>query len=521
MTSRASTPTPPRPTLEELFRESVGEMLRLAAHGLGVKFGIARFAGEDAIVNDPDAPVEEEARLAAMEATDGGRFYAAVKLVDSAGQPRGRVGFLDSRVQALTDSERRTLIALGHALTRVLEMRDLALHGRDSDVTNRRQLEQELEQLNRLSRLGRLAAQVAHEFNNVMMGIQPAVEVIRRLGAENPQIVRMTDLISSSVSRGKGITSDILRFGRPARLSLRPLSTEELFRPIAGEIQSLLPNGITLQLELPQLPLSICGDREQLSQTLINLALNARDAMPAGGGTLTIGARPGHEHTAYSVAEIPNSEAFVHINVTDTGKGISSEDLPYIFEPLFTTKKTGTGLGLSVVYQVVTGHGGHIFVETKRDQGTTFHLFIPRALPRPAANRAERPVAPASPPKPRVLVVEDEVNIATGLRWVLEAEGMTVHVVGRVADVVPAIEEFDPEVMLLDVSLPDGDGRTVYQLVSGRGLQVIFMTGSLGAHELIESGHGAVPVLLKPYGVDELLRAIYDVVPIPPAQPAP
>jgi CheY-like chemotaxis protein len=317
-------------------------------------------------------------------------------------------------------------------------------------------------------------------------------------------------MVCTSISRGKRITSDILRFGRPAQLSLRSVDVRDLLRKAADEIRPLLPEGVRLNLELPEAPLYAHADSAQLSQVLINLGLNARDAMQGKSGTLTLGARPG-QHAARSVSNISNSEDFIHINVTDTGEGISAEDLPFIFEPLFTTKKTGTGLGLSVVYQVVTGHGGHIFVDTKRDIGTTFHLFVPASLEESAAVTHQTTEGQTSPPKPRVLIVEDEQAIATGLRWTLEAEGMTVHVVGLAAEVVPAVEAFKPDVLLLDLSLPDGDGRTVYKQIAGR-LPVIFSTGSLGEHDLVASGHGNVAVLLKPYTGDELLRTIYQTL---------
>ncbi len=159
----------------------------------------------------------------------------------------------------------------------------------------------------------------------------------------------------------------------------------------------------------------------------------------------------------------------------------------------------------------MTGHGGHIFVDTKRGAGTTFHLFIPASLEEKAADADQTASAPASPTKPRVLIAEDEHAIATGLRWTLEAEGMTVHVVGLAREVIPAIDAFKPDVMLLDLSLPDGDGRDVYEQIAGR-LPVIFSTGSLGERDLVASGHGNVVVLMKPYTSDELLRTVHRIL---------
>ncbi|HEX9502222.1 MAG TPA: PAS domain S-box protein, partial [Thermoanaerobaculia bacterium] len=176
-----------------------------------------------------------------------------------------------------------------------------------SDITDRKRLEQELEQLNRLTSLGRLAAQVAHEFNNVMMGIQTPVDLIRRRTSADPQLTRFTDMIGASIGRGKRITADILRFGRPAQLALRSVDVRDLLTKTADELRPLLPEKTRLSLDLPEAPLHMHADASQLSQVLINLGLNAKDAMLGKGGTLTLGARPGSEHTARSACTIPNS----------------------------------------------------------------------------------------------------------------------------------------------------------------------------------------------------------------------
>lgn len=378
------------------------------------------------------------------------------------------------------------------------------------DVTDRRRLKQELEQLNRLSSLGRLSAQVAHEFNNVLMGIQPAVDVLRRKVGHDEHMLNMTELIASSISRGKRITNDILRFGRPAQLALKPIDVAEFLCQATAEIRPLLGAPVKLVLQSPEVPLTVSADRAQLAQVLINMALNANDAM-SNSGTLTIGARPGDQHST-STVELPNSHEFVHINITDSGEGIPSEDLPYIFEPLFTTKRTGTGLGLSVVYQVITGHGGRIYVESKRGEGTTFHLFLPLAIAPQRDPESEIRRTSAVRTKPRVLIVEDETAVATGLRWILEAEGIVVHVVGLAADVIPAVDAFRPDVILLDLSLPDGDGRAVYEQIAPRHLPVIFSTGSASERELAETDRLNVPTLHKPYTADDLLRIIYEVL---------
>ncbi len=229
------------------------------------------------------------------------------------------------------------------------------------DVTERKKIDREVAQAQRLSTLGRVAAQVAHEFNNALMGIQSNAEVLRRRLAQNAELHPALDGITTSLVRAKQITSDILEFGRPPRLDLRSVRADDIVRQTLEEIGPQLPATIRVNAELTEVS-PILADSSRLSQVLVNLALNAKDAMAKTGGTLTI---------ATSV-----EGDGVHFKVTDTGEGIPPENLDRIFEPLFTTKKKGSGLGLSVVHQIVTAHGGHIFVQSEIGKGTTFDIGI-------------------------------------------------------------------------------------------------------------------------------------------------
>ncbi len=371
------------------------------------------------------------------------------------------------------------------------------------DITDRKRMEQELRQLDRLTSLGRLSAQVAHEFNNVMMGIQAIVEAIRRQAPSDAALIRFTDVIAASLKRGKQITTDILRFGRPAHLAPRPVVVQELMQQAAEEVRPTLGEKIMLELSAPDTPLHVRADPAQLTQVLINLALNARDAMEPRGGTLTFEARRARE------GEIARAETFIHIVVSDTGSGIAPDDLPYIFEPLFTTKQRGTGLGLSVVFQIVAAHEGHVSVDSEPGSGTTFHLFIP-AVEAPSPREAP----PAGKPNPRqslrLLLVEDEETVATGVRWSLEAAGIEVRTVARAAEVMSAVLEFLPDIMVLDLSLPDGDGRDVYERVSAAfPIPVIFSSGHASEADIARLNQPSrTAFLMKPYPTEELLEAI-------------
>lgn len=230
------------------------------------------------------------------------------------------------------------------------------------DVTERKKMAREAAQAQRLSSLGRVTAQVAHEFSNTLMGIQANAEVLRRRLPENAALRPALEGIATSLARARQITSDILEFGRVPRLDLRSVRPDDVVRQTVEEIAPQMPATIRVNVVRSETP-SISADPNRLSQVLLNLALNAKDAMAKSGGILTI---------ATSV----EGDA-VHFKVTDTGEGIAPENVDLIFEPLFTTKKKGSGLGLSVVHQIVTAHKGHIFVDSEVGKGTTFDVAIP------------------------------------------------------------------------------------------------------------------------------------------------
>jgi PAS domain S-box-containing protein len=346
-----------------------------------------------------------------------------------------------------------------------------------NDITERRKLEQKLEQANRVSSLGRLAATVAHEFNNVLMGISPFVEVIRRKPERTAEAL---DQIAGAIGRGKRITAEILRFTRPAELVRVVFAVGPWLRELAAELRPALSAKHRLVVEHVDPSLRVLADRAQLHQVMTNLLLNARDAMP-DGGTVSIAAR--------------RDGRFVHVTVRDTGGGMSEETLRHIFEPLFTTKCTGTGLGLAVAHQVVQRHGGEIFAESTPGAGTTFHLFVPIAAR-------------------RLLIVDDDAAVVAGLAALLELEGIEVDAAGSGAAAIEHLRATRPDVVLLDVGLPDIDGIETYTRIAADdpALPVIFSTGHGETERLrgIERSH--VIALRKPYDVGTLLDAIERVL---------
>ena len=376
-----------------------------------------------------------------------------------------------------------------------------------SDVTERKVLQTELERANRMAGLGNVAATIAHEFNNVLMGIQPSLDLLLRRAAGKADMAEPLSRIGRSVQRGKRIALEVLRFSRPLSAVLAPLPLQPWLRGMADEAAGLLGAAHSVVLDVPPEPLFVNADRELLHQAFLNLIANARDAMTEPG-TLRIEVQRG---TPRGLSLITPGR-FIAVSVSDSGHGMSEETLKHVFEPLFTTKKgSGTGLGLAVVHQIVTAHGGYVFAESRPGHGATFTMFL-------GVGQALVPVPPVPKDRQeclshtRVLLIEDDEAVAAGTVAMLSLEDIETAVVTSGAEAVAAVERFQPTVVILDVGLPDADGRDVFNDLRERwpSLPVIFSTGHAET-----SGVGGeaerVRVLQKPYEIGALLQAIADV----------
>jgi two-component system, cell cycle sensor histidine kinase and response regulator CckA len=387
------------------------------------------------------------------------------------------------------------------------------------DCSDRVLVQEQVEQGRRLNSLSRLAATVSHEFNNVLMGIQPFLHVLQRHGSSDGYVQNIAAQMETSVKRGKQITTEILRFTRPAVPVSEAIGVTQWFREIGSGLRDVLA-GMTLRLEIPP-GMRVAGDRTQLTQVLQNLAMNAREAMTPGSGVLTI--RCGNGTTSrFDFGIVKDAAQYIHISVSDNGKGIAPELLPQIFEPLYTTKRErGTGLGLAIVHQIVRNHNGMIFAESIPGVGTTIHLFLPRAAE--STGPLAEPVharAPVPRTLRRVLIVEDEPAVAEGLAGLLRIHDVDVEVTPRAAMAAAAVARFQPDALILDVALPDGDGIDLYRALAAAhpGLPVVFST----AHEtparlddVLEQPN--VAFLQKPYDESELMEELAKCTAVAPA----
>jgi two-component system cell cycle sensor histidine kinase/response regulator CckA len=398
--------------------------------------------------------------------------------------------------------------------------------GLSIDVTERREMEaalavkeEELRQSQKMEAIGLLAGGIAHDFNNLLTAILGYAELSLVAAEPGDPIAKNLSGIHEAADRAAALTRQLLAFGRRQALQL---TTIDLGEAVEG-VRTLLGRLIGEDVELvtahdPGVP-SICGDPAQVEQIIVNLAVNARDAMP-DGGTLSIRAERVVLDEA-SCAGMPQARpgAFACLSVADTGTGMTDDVVAHIFEPFFTTKgpQAGTGLGLSVIYGNVHQHGGWIDVETAPGNGTTFRIFFPEATER--ARAVEPP--PEAPPAAggageRILLVEDEELVRELAARVLRSKGYEVVDVRTAEEALESVENdgaFD--LVLSDVVLPGMSGVQLAEVIGERspGSRVLLCSGyadrRLQWPIIKERG---IPFLDKPYSVAELLSSVRGVL---------
>ncbi|MBK5259038.1 MAG: PAS domain S-box protein [Thermoanaerobaculia bacterium] len=378
------------------------------------------------------------------------------------------------------------------------------------DLTERNALQEEIEKRERLSGLGRVAASIAHEFNNLLMAIQPFAEMIGR-ASDSPPVTRAAGHIQRAVRRGKAVTQEVLRFTRPIAPVLVPIDVQEWLESIAAELRAVVGRDVTLEYRVAADTSRVSGDRDQLTQVISNLVLNSAQA---GAKNITIAvsnAPPGRR-----MVNALNLDALVRMTVQDDGPGIPQNVLRQIFEPFFSTKRGGTGLGLAIVHQLVRLQGGAIAAESGDEKGTTFEILLPSF-----AAKAEQQPAQIFQPLPaseieigRVLLVEDDESVASGISSLLESEGIAVRIASSGAAGMAELEESLPDAAILDVGLPDMTGIELFQKIRERWpfFPVVFSTGHGDENYARAVDTRAVEFLMKPYDLDTLLASLRSVI---------
>lgn len=388
------------------------------------------------------------------------------------------------------------------------------------DISDRKRLESELQQAQKLEALGRLAGGVAHDFNNLLVAILGHSELMEMELSDDSPLKEHAVEIRRAGERAADLVGQLLAFSRKQVLRMQVIDVVPLIVGSSRMLQRIIGEGIEIRTYVPDSPLFVKADPGQLEQVLLNLATNARDAMP-GGGTLTA------EATGVTLTQSTISPRlrlrpgdYTVISVTDTGAGIPPELLDKVFDPFFTTKTPGkgTGLGLATVYGVVKQSGGDIDVLSEPGYGTVFKVFLPRTHKTPTVATAEPKVSENLGGSETILLVEDDNSVGTLMARVLKGQGYNVLRASDGADALALIkrDKLQFDLLLTDVVMPHMGGLELARNVreTHPALPVLFASGySENAVSQMQPEGGPLDLLQKPFSPRELsdrVRSILD-----------
>jgi PAS domain S-box-containing protein len=391
------------------------------------------------------------------------------------------------------------------------------------DMTERIRLEAQLRQAQKMEAIGQLTGGIAHDFNNILTTIISTAELLGDEVADTPRLAELVRCIDEAGERGAQLTHRLLAIARKQPLEVRTLNLNETIGRMVPVLQRTLGEDIGVKAAPATGLWSTLADSSQLEDTILNLAVNARDAMPQGG-QLVIETANAHLDDEYAAQNVDVAAGdYVALIVTDSGTGMPPDVIERAFEPFFTTKSAGqgTGLGLSMVYGFVKQSGGHIQIYSAVGEGTTVKLYFPRNRERSKRADAVEQEIPAAPPLARqstetVLVVEDDEEVARFTSEVLREAG---HRVLAARDGTGALRllERNPEVALLftDVVLPGGmNGRDLAREAKKRrpDLKVLYATGYSRTMVLQDRIDSEEPLLTKPFTYETLASKVRQVL---------
>jgi PAS domain S-box-containing protein len=361
--------------------------------------------------------------------------------------------------------------------------RPYRMAGSHADITEQKMLEQQLLQARKMESIGLLAGGVAHEFNNLLTAISGCCEELLETIAECDEVSRATvKMITSAVMEGAGLTRNLLVFGRPQVICWKPVVINDVIAVAGKLLARTLERNIHVSLDLCSGTLAIMGDEGQIKQVLVNLALNARDAMPSGGylrirtWQMSMDADHARRHG------LDRSGSYAVISVSDDGVGMDQMTMDRVFEPFFTTKEVGkgTGLGLSIIYGIIKQHKGAITVDSKPGEGATFTICLPlveaEAILEKRSEKDPLPVGTGT-----ILVAEDEELVRHFLRKMLVNAGYSVITAQDGEAAVVRFRENCDNISLVisDVVMPKKSGRELYDEICGirPDTRILFMSG--------------------------------------------
>jgi signal transduction histidine kinase/ActR/RegA family two-component response regulator len=446
--------------------------------------------------------------LAAARRWTCGDLTARARLTEPPGSEFGSLAAAFNDMAGALGRQQRELQQLNATLEARVESRtqDLAESGKrlQGEMAEREKTEATLRQAQKLQAVGQLAGGIAHDFNNLLTAILAALELLRaRLPAGQEGLVRLLDTALGTAERGGKLTGQLLAFSRRQQLLPAPSDLNMIVVALSNLLGSTLGRSIRIQTDLVQDLWPAMVDPSQVEAAIINLAINARDAMPEGG-VLTIATR----NIPLDVGGGLLPGDYVAVRVADTGTGMTPELIARVYEPFFTTKEPGrgSGLGLSQVHGLAVQSGGDVRIESKLGEGTTVTLLLPRAKSPPIAVRPDSgSTRQTNRPRARILVVDDDRDVRQMTGELLTERGYSVELAAD-ADAALALLQRDGgfDVMLVDYVMPGTNGALLMKIVRSLrpGLRTIMMTG----HAALQLGEeiGIENIIRKPFNVATL-----------------
>jgi PAS domain S-box-containing protein len=383
------------------------------------------------------------------------------------------------------------------------------------DLTDRVNLENQLRQAQKMDVIGQLAGGVAHDFNNILLAVLGFTELAMSKISPEDRVHSLLQQVIKAQNRGVSLIRQLLSFSRTEKLLAENLDLNLIIGDMLKMVRRVIGEHIELKVESAEKLEAVHADRGQLEQILMNLCVNARDAMPQGG-TITIGTGQNRFDSKFC-RQYPwtTPGEYVSLSITDTGTGIPREMVDRIFEPFFTTKEAGkgTGLGLATVYGIVKNHKGMIAVETEVGQGTTFRIHLPVAAEGASNSIEVIREEPAPTGQETILVAEDDEQARDLARSILEEAGYRVFAAENGEEAIRLFEEHLGEIdmALLDAVMPRMSGLSVYEKISALRPEthVVFCSGySREVAGLSSDKEDAIDFIPKPYGSRDLLKEV-------------
>ncbi|WP_185829100.1 hybrid sensor histidine kinase/response regulator [Sphingomonas ginkgonis] len=373
------------------------------------------------------------------------------------------------------------------------------------DITELKAAQEQLRQSQKMEALGQLTGGIAHDFNNLLTVVVGGLDLIKKR-VEDPRLLRYASNALEAAERGARLTAQLLAFSRVQRLEVKPVKVAPLIENMRPLLRNVLGPGIVKNFDLDGDPVTVMADPTQLELAVLNLAINARDAMPEGGRLLFRSV----QLTVRGDSELEDGD-YVELSIADSGTGMSEEVKARAFDPFFTTKEVGkgTGLGLSMVYGVARQSGGTARIESVAGEGTTVRLYFRRSEEDEAISADGPRLEARDGNQARVLVVDDDADVRHFIAVTLDDLGYAVREAGDGPAALDAFEQEAPDLVVLDFAMPGMNGAEVAKALLGRrpGQPILFVSGYSDTEE-IRRVAPAAPLLAKPFRSQALDAAV-------------